>query len=214
MKHICIIVAGVFLIVVAAGCTTTATTRPGNGRGTETRYVDPETVGPLGGIGIESQDIISMTGKMMRDMMANPSLARRSVPPRVVVDSRYFRNESSSIINKNLITDLLRTELNRAANGRMVFLGRHYADMTEKERALEETGVVSGGTQGATQKALGYDYCLGGRIASLDQVQGQTGLTSRYHQITFEMVERGTGAIVWSGTYQFKKTAQDDVLYR
>ena len=179
-----------------------------------TRYEDPGATGRIAGIGIESQDIVSMTDKMMRDMMANPTLAGRRPPPRVVVDSKYFRNESSSIINKNMITDLLRTGLTRAANGRMVFLGREYADMTENERALEQEGVVTGGTQGSTQKALGWDYRLGGRIASLDSVDVWTGLTSRYHQITFEMVERGTGVIVWNGTYQFKKTAQDDILYR
>lgn len=214
MKRICSIVTGVALLFLACGCATTTTTRPGNNRGRPTVYDDPATVGPVGGIGMESQDIISMTEKMMRDMMANPTLAARATPPRVVIDARYFRNESSSIINKSMITDLLRTELTRAANGRIVFLGREYADMIENERTLEQEGVVTGGTQSRTQRAAGWDYRLGGRIASLDSVDAGTGLTSRYHQITFEMVERGTGVIVWNGTYKFKKTAQDDVVYR
>jgi len=195
-------------------CSTTYTTRVKSLRGHPTMYEDPSSAGPVTGVGIESQDIISMVDKMMRDMMANPTLAGCTTPPHIVIDSEYFRNESSSIINKNLITDLLRTELNRAANGKMVFIGRHYANMTEKERALEDVGVVTEGTKGHTQKALGWDYRLGGRIGSLDSIDPQTGITSRYHQITFEMVERGTGIIVWSGTYQFKKTAQDDILYR
>ena len=155
-----------------------------------------------------------MTDKMMRDMLANPTLAGRGTPPRVVLDSRYFRNESRSRLNVNLITDLLRTNLTRAANGRMIFLGREYAAMIENERALEQEGVVSNGTQGPTRQTLGWDYRMGGRISSLDSVDVRTGLTSRYHQITFEMVERGTGVIVWNGTYQFKKTAQDDIRYR
>ena len=201
-------------LLVLSGCTTVHTSRTGNGRGMATRYEDPASTGQIGGVGIESQDIVSMTDKMMRDMMANSSLAGQATPARVVIDSKYFRNESSSIINKNMITDLLRTGLTRAANGRMLFLGREYADMIEKERVLEREGVVTSGTQGLTQKALGWDYRLGGRIASLDSVDARTGIISRYHQITFEMVERGTGVIVWNGTYQFKKTAQDDVLYR
>ena len=133
---------------------------------------------------------------------------------RVVVDSQYFRNESSQIINKNLLTDRLRTELMRAANGRMTFIARHAADMTEDERVLEQEGVVTGGSQGKTKAALGYDYRLGGRIASLDAVDARTGRKSRYFQITFELVERGSSAIVWSGAYEFKKSVQDDILYR
>jgi PBP1b-binding outer membrane lipoprotein LpoB len=185
-----------------------------NSRGSPTVYNDPSTVGPVAGVGIESQDIISMVDRMMRDMLANPTLAGKTPAPRVVIDAMYFKNESSSIINKNVITDLLRTELNRAANGRMVFLGRHYADMTENEREAENAGVVTGGTQGATKEALGYDYRLGGRITSIDAVDSKTSFVTRYNQIIFEMVERGSGTIVWSGTYQFKKSAQDDIVYR
>jgi hypothetical protein len=96
----------------------------------------------------------------------------------------------------------------------MVFLGRHYADMTENEREAENAGVVTGGTQGATKEALGYDYRLGGRITSIDAVDSKTSFVTRYNQIIFEMVERGSGTIVWSGTYQFKKSAQDDIVYR
>ena len=179
-----------------------------------TVYSDSHSSGPITGVGIESQDIISMVDRMMRDMLTNSTLAGRSSPARIVIDAEYFKNESSSIINKNIITDLLRTELNRAAAGRMIFLGRHYADMTENERDLEREGIVTGGTQGSTKDALGYDYRLGGRIASIDAVDSKSGIASRYHQITFEMIERGTGTIVWGGTYQFKKSAQDDIVYR
>ena len=202
------------VVVYVAGCTQTYSTRPANQPGRKTLYDDHTTPGPIQGVGIESQDIVSMTDKMMRDMLANPALAGRGTPPRVVLDSRYFRNESRSRLNVNLITDLLRTELTRAANGRMIFLGREYATMIENERALEKEGVVTDGTQGPTRQTLGWDYRMGGRISSLDSVDARTRLTSRYHQITFEMIERGTGVIVWNGTYQFKKTAQDDIRYR
>jgi len=207
----CVLLA-CFLPLFSIGCT--STTRVGNAPGRPTAYEDPATPGGVQGVGIESQDIISAADAMMRDILANPQVDGRATPPRVVIDARYFENESSSRINKNLLTDLLRTQLNRAAAGRMVFLARHLAAMTEKERILEEEGVVTGGTQGPTKPALGYDYRLGGRIASLDTVSRKTGLTSRYHQITFELTERGTGVIVWNNTYKFKKTAVDDEVYR
>jgi len=196
------------------GCTSTYISRPANAPGRPSISNDPTSPGPVQGVGVESQDIISVVDRVMRDILANPELAGRKTPPRVVVDSRYFRNESTSIIDVNLLTDRLRTELNRAANGRMVFLGRQYADMNEEERALEQEGVVTGGTQGPTQKALGWDYRLGGRITSLDSQDTRTRLISRYHQITFEMLERGTQRIVWNATYEFKKSAQDDIRYR
>ncbi|HAV70290.1 MAG TPA: penicillin-binding protein activator LpoB, partial [Alcanivorax sp.] len=141
-------------------------------------------------------------------------LAARDVPPRIIIDNEYFKNESSSIINTNLLTDRLRVELNRAANGRMVFVGRHFADMVEKERELKRDGAVDGGTIRQTQATAGGDYRLGGRIASLDAMDRNSQTRSRYHQVTFEMIDLELGTIVWSGAYEMKKASQDNVLYR
>lgn len=204
----------VCLTSILVGCSTTSTRSDNRDRGRPTTYESPDTPGQVSGIGLESQDIVSMTDRMVRDILANPGIAARNVPPRIVVDSEYFRNESSSIINKNLLTDRLRVDLVRAANGRLSFLARHQADATEDERSLEEDGVVRGGTQGPTKLAMGYDYRLGGRIASVDMVDSKTGLKSRYHQITFELIERGSGQIIWANKYELKKTAMDDILYR
>jgi hypothetical protein len=55
---------------------------------------------------------------------------------------------------------------------------------------------------------------MGGRITTLDSVDPGSGMKSRYHQITFEMVELETGIIVWSGIYEFKKSSQNDIVYR
>lgn len=202
----------ILLGIFAAGCTDTV--RVGEGRGRPTHYEDPNSPGAVSGVGLESQDIVSMTDRMVRDILANPKVAARTTTPRIIVDSEFFRNESSSVINKNLLTDRLRTELSRAANGRLVFIARHAADMTEQERALEEEGVVTGGTQGKTKPSLGYDYRLGGRIASLDAVNTRSGMQSRYHQITFELIERGSSVLVWSNQYEIRKAALDDIVYR
>jgi hypothetical protein len=194
-----------------AGCTT-YTTRVDNAGGRRSIYDDPSSPGAVSGTGIEAQDVIGATDRMMRDILATPAIAGRTTPARVVVDSTYFKNESSSPVNKNLFTDRLRTELNRAASGRIVFVARHQAALVEEERTLEQEGVVTQGTQGTTSPALGYDYRLGGRIASLDAV-GAKSQKSRYYQITFELIERGSGVIIWSGAYEFRKTGKDDLLY-
>ncbi len=118
-----------------------------------------------------------------------------------------------------MITDRLRVELNRAAQGRMIFAGRHFSEMVDKERRLKREGEgtiasVDTGTIGLTKATLGGDFRLGGRITTLDAVNSFSGMASRTHQIIYEMVDLETGQIVWSGIYDFKKTAQDDVIYR
>lgn len=203
------------LILFSCGCASTYhAPRIVNEAGKKSIYENYENVGEIQGIGIESQDVVTMTDKMMRDMISNRVLAHSSITPRVIIDSEYFRNEGSSVINKNSITDRLRVELNRAANGRMYFVGRHYADMYEKERSLKRSGVVDAGTTETVTKSAGADYRMGGRITTLDSVDPASGMKSRYHQITFEMVALETGIIVWSGIYEFKKSSQNDIIYR
>ncbi len=170
--------------------------------------------GLVQGTGVESQDIVAMTDQMARDMMSTPVLAGQSVPPRVVVDSAYFSNESSSRINKNMITDRLRVNLNRASSGRMIFINRENLDMITSERDMKRDGTVDNGTKKLAKQMAGADYRLVGRISSLDSVDVNTSAQSKYHQIMFEMVDLEQGITVWSGLYEFKKSTQDDVIYR
>lgn len=200
------------VLLTASGCT--YTTRVNNSAGRATVYEDTTTVGAVAGIGMESQDITSMTDQMVRDMLSNPMLAGRNPAPRVIIDAEYFRNESSSRLNKNMITDRLRIDLNRAANGRMLFVGRHFSDMVAKERDLKRQGMVTEGTIGTARAQAGADFRMGGRITTLDAVRASSGMASRFHQIVFEMVDLETGIIIWSGMYEFKKSAQDDIVYR
>jgi PBP1b-binding outer membrane lipoprotein LpoB len=174
--------------------------------------VDPSVPGPVSGVGIEGHDIVSMTDQMMRDMLSEPALAARTVPPRVVIDSSNFRNTGSQAVNRDLITNRLRVSLNRAAKGRMVFLTRTDLSMVQEERDLKDQGVVDAGTLGNGQM-LGADFRLRGEIASADAHSTRTGLIQRYNQITFEMVDM-KGQIIWSGQYEFERAAADDVLYR
>lgn len=205
------LLVGVISIGVLAGC---ATTGVNNTAGKKTVYEDVHTSSEaVKGIGIESQDITSMTDKMVRDMLANPILSGRVPSPRVIIDSEYFYNESSSRINKNMITDRILIELQRAANGRIIFIGRQHAAMVEGERQLKRDGVTDGGSIRHTSATAGADFRLVGRITSSDAVTS-SGVTSRYQQITFQMIDLEYGTVVWAGLYEFKKTAQDDIIYR
>jgi PBP1b-binding outer membrane lipoprotein LpoB len=195
-----------------SGCVATATGPYDSGAAPQN--LNPAQRGPVGGVGIEGSDIISMTDMMMRDMLGNAQLAGRSTAPRVIVDGEFFVNESIQPINKNTITDRLRVGLNRASQGRMTFVGRQFAGMVQQERELKRQGVVDVGTSGLTKAQAGADYRLGGRISSVDARNAKTGLQQRYNQIIFEMVDLETGVIVWSGMYEFARSAADDVIYR
>lgn len=195
--------------MAASGCATTENTA-----GIPAAALDPSRRGPVGGVGVEGDDVIAMTDRMMRDMLQSPVLANAALPPQVIVDGEYFYNESSQRLNKNVIADRLRVALNNAAAGRMVFVVRHNADMVEQERRLKRAGKVDLGTAGLTQAAAGGDYRLSGRINSIDAVNVRTGVAQRYNQVIFEMVDLERGTIVWNGMYEFSRAGADDVVYR
>lgn len=205
------VVIALLLCGILTGCVT-ENVPYANGVPPET--VNPADQGPVSGVGIEGHDIVTMTDQMVRDMLANPTLAGRKTPPRVVIDSTYFKNEGSQPINRDLITNRLRVELNRAAEGRMVFLTRTNLQMVQEERDLKRSGTTDVGTTGMTRAMAGADYRLTGEIATLDERDAHTGMLERYNQITFEMVDLESGEIVWSGQYEFERAADDDVMYR
>jgi len=185
-----------------------------NAAGRATVYEDVGAPGRVSGVGIESQDIVATSDKMMRDMLANPTLAGAATPPRVILDAAYVNNESMQRINKNLIVDRLRVGLQRAAAGRMIFVSRENAEMVETERELKRAGYVDTATSGLTRAQAGADYRLAGRINSQQGLDRGDGTASRYSQVTFEMIDLESGVIVWTDMYEFKKSAQDDVVYR
>lgn len=201
---------GLPVALLASGCMSPVNDAPGR----PTAYVAPDSPGPVQGVGMESQDVISMSDRMARDLLSAPIIANRGTPPRIIIDSQYFRNEGSNRIDKNLITDRLRVELNRAAAGRLVFVGRENVDAVAAERELKEQGVTDGGTLRPTAGTAGADFRLTGRIATADEIDPRTGMTERWTQITFELIDLEYGTIAWSNLYDFAKAAQDDIIYR
>jgi len=151
---------------------------------------------------------------MARSIMNSPHVLKSGGVPRIVLDEKYFRNETSQVIDKGLFTDYMRVDLQRSSNGRFVVLGRHYDEMVESERREEAAGDVTGGAVTTASKRLGWDYRLGGAARSITKVVPRTGARSAYYLITFELVERGSGTIIWSDRYEFKKVSGTAVIYR
>jgi PBP1b-binding outer membrane lipoprotein LpoB len=206
------LIIGTLVLVCVTGCT--STTKVVNKPGTPTLYVDTRSPGAVQGVGIESQDVTSMTDTVVRDLLASPQISGRTIAPRVVIDAQYFVNESSSRINKNIITNKIRTGLNRAAAGRIAFVERERTDMVERERTLKREGVVDEGTMGTTSGTYGADFRMAGRITSMDAVDPKSGLQQRTHYIFFSLVDLETGEVAWENEYGFGKASADDVIYR
>lgn len=185
-----------------------------NTAGLEVSTVPLDRQGPISGVGISAQDIVAMSDQLVRSMLANPTLTRSDVPPQVIVDDQYFANESSQTINKKLITNRLRVALNKAANGRMVFVARHNADMVESERQLKRDGVVDIGTTGLARAVAGGDFRLSGTFATLDARSPSTGTIQRYNQVVLEMVDLERGVIVWSDSYEVERAGRENIVYR
>lgn len=211
MKNIIITLVAASAIFLT-GCV--ATTNVENSPGRATKYMDTQAVTDTEHVGIEAQDIVQMCDTMMRSMMSEPVLANAIRPPHVLIDSQGFINESSDVINLNLITSRLKTGLRKAARGRMRFVGRHATALIEKEKKLKARGVVGQGTTAYSKTTLGLDYRLTGRITSLTNVSNRTGLVDQLTQIEFAMIDMQTGEEVWNDLFDFRKAAANDSIYR
>ena len=187
--------------------------RVDNSAGTPTTYIDPGTKGPMAGVGIEGQDIISMSDAMIADMLLIDRISNAHPPARVIIDAKYFKNESSQALNKDQIIDRLRIGLERNARGKIQFVNRERADMVEMERDLKRAGKVDVATTGMTRAQAGADYRLSGRISSQD-MKGDQSRQQRYNMISFEMTDLESGLVIWSNYYEFSKFSQDNIMYR
>lgn len=210
MKKTVLPASALVIVLVATGCVAPQPMPSG----AVPKQLDTNVAGPVSGIGIENQDIVAMTDQMMRDILASPVLASRPVAPRVVIDSKYFRNQGSQAINRDLITQRLSISLMRSSAGRITFVTRANVKMVQEERDLKEHGVVDAGTASAGADISGADYRLQGAISTLDSRSARTGLMQRFNQISFELVDLQTGQIVWGNIYEFARSAADDVVYR
>jgi hypothetical protein len=89
--------------------------------------------------------------------------------------------------------------LNRAAVGKLVFAIKNDMDIGRKkgEMVMEET-------QGEARQALRYDYVMTGTINSELKVFPEI-CAYRLDQITFGLVQPGSGTVLCGGKYYFRQ---------
>jgi len=162
------------------------------------------------GTGVESQDLVAVTDKMARSILALPAIASATTPPRIVLEP--VQNDTRFPISKDIFLTRLRTQLNSKALGKVIFLAREHMAALEKERDMKRTGQVTSTTDPAAQEFKGADYFLTGKLQGMT-TRTKAG-TSDYVLYSFQLINPRTSEIVWEDAAEIKKQGLEDAAYR
>ncbi len=190
-----------------AGCASQGVQNPSGVAVTELR---PDEHGTVVGTGIESQDIVAVTDKMARSILAIPEIARASGLPRIVLDP--VKNDTRFAINKDIFLTRIRTQLTAKAAGKVRFLDREMMATLEREQRLKQQGLVTASSDPNVVEFRGADYFLTGTLQSLTTKTTQG--TSDYVLYAFRLTDARTSEIVWEDSAEIKKQGLEDAAYR
>ncbi len=156
------------------------------------------------GLGVESNNIEQISQKMVSDLLSSDFYIQSKKSPVVILEGEYFINESSQIINTNLLADKMRVNLLQKTKGKINFVTRANLKVLIKEAE----------TSGKDIDLIEADYRVVARISSISKVSNETGVKSNYFQFAIEFLDLKTGSLVWASIYDFKKIGADDSIYR
>jgi len=193
---------------VFAGCTASQGVQ--NPSGVPVTEMKPDERGFVAGTGVESQDLVAVTDRMARSILAVPQIARAQATPRIVIDP--VKNETRFPINKDLFTDRIRIQLNSKATGRVSFLARDRMQTLERERALKQSGQVTASADPNVVEFKGADFFLTGKLQGLTTRTSQG--TSDYILYSFQLIDARTSDIIWEDSAEIKKQGLEDAAYR
>ncbi len=190
-----------------AGCASQGVQNPS---GVPVTEMKPDERGFVAGTGVESQDLVAVTDKMARSILAVPQIARAQTTPRIVIDP--VKNETRFPINKDLFTDRIRIQLNTKATGRVSFLARDRMQALEHERAMKQSGQVTASSDPNVVEFKGADFFLTGKLEGLTTRTSQG--TSDYILYSFQLIDARTSDIIWEDSAEIKKQGLEDAAYR
>ena len=190
-----------------AGCASSGVKNPS---GTGVTTLRPDEQGTVAGTGVESQDLVHVTDKMARSVLAIPQIANAATPPLVVLDP--VENQTRFPINKDIFLVRIRSELNSKCRGKVMFLARDRMAALEKERNLKREGAVTASSDPQVQEFKGADYFLTGTLQGMS-TRTKAG-TSDYILYAFQLIDTRTSAIVWEDNAEIKKQGLEDAAYR
>jgi penicillin-binding protein activator len=192
---------------IGAGCSTVGVRNPS---GTGVTVMKPEEAGFVGGTGVEAQDLVQVSDKMARSILDTPQIKNANGMPRIALDPVI--NETRFAINKDIFLTRIRTELNKNARGKVIFLARERMATLEREQQLKQTGAVTSNSDANVIEFKGADFFLTGKL------QGMTTRTSKgvsdYVLYSFQLVDARTSDILWEDSAEMKKQGLEDAAYR
>ena len=207
MKTITKLFLPLTLAALVAGCASSGVKNP-SGIGVTRMNADEQ--GFVAGTGVESQDLVAVTDKMVRSILAIPQIAQAATPPIIVLDS--VDNHTRFPINKDLFNTRLRSELIKKSGGKVQFLARERMAALEKERNLKREGAVTANSDPKLQEFKGTDYFLTGTLGGIS-TRTKAG-TSDYILYEFQLIDARTSTIVWGDNAEIKKQGLEDAAYR
>jgi penicillin-binding protein activator len=192
---------------VISGCASSGVRNPS---GTPVTEMRADERGFVAGTGVESQDIVAVTDKMFRSILALPQIANAQGVPRIALDPVI--NETRFPINKDIFLDRIRIQLNSKAQGKVLFLARDRMAALEHEKQLKQAGQVTSSTDPNAVEFKGADFFLTGKL--LGSTTRTSAGTSDYILYDFQLIDQRTSDIVWEDSAEIKKQGLEDAAYR
>ena len=203
MKRIHALLTGGLLAVILAvftGCSSDKGGRPAT-------QIDPSERGFVAGTGVESQDLITVSEKMARSVLATPQIANAKQPP--TIGLLPVENNTRFPIQKDIFNKRIKALLNSKCAGKVTFVARDRIEAIEKEKELKNRGQV---TSTSEKTPLGVDFFLTGELTGLSTAT--SGGRSDYVLYTFRLIDAENSAEVWEDMAEIKKQGLEDAAYR
>lgn len=191
-----------------SGCASSSGVK--NPSGVPVTEMRPDEQGFVAGTGVESQDLVAVTDKMSRGILAVPQVANAQGTPRIVLDPVV--NETRFPINKDIFLTRIRTQLNSRSAGKVRFLARDRMATLEQEREMKRSGQVTSSSDPNVVEFKGADYFLTGKLQGL--TTKTTAGTSDYVLYSFQLIDARTSDIIWEDSAEIKKQGLEDAAYR
>lgn len=193
--------------IVLTGCASSGVKNPSGAKVTE---MNADERGFVAGTGIESQDLVAVTDKMARSILAIPEIQTATTVPRIAL--LPVNNDTRFPVNKEAFLLRLQTQLISKTQGKVRFLARESMTDLEKERELKRSGTVTSVTDPTIQEFKGADFFLTGKLTGMT-TRTSDG-TSDYVLYVFQLIDARSSEIVWADQSEIKKQGLEDAAYR
>ena len=197
-------------LIATALLGTLACTNINSPNGPSVTELRPGERGFVAGLGVESQDLVTISEKMARGILGAEPIANAKGKPVIVLEP--INNGTRFPIDKDIFLTRIRVALSGNAQDKIQFVAREHIEKLEAERDRKLAGQVTGGEKIKGNRFKGADFILTGSFKAISS-RGNAG-ASDYILYTFQLINPDNSDIVWEGFHEIKKQGKDDITYR